>query len=129
MNFNNSIEKNYFHTLNEAKNFRPQVWKKNDVIIEKFADDLYDNFDIEESIFVINDFFDKDIYSLDKIDILVKLDNGKFEELIESKIMAEYQTDNINFHFMVEDIFYIFNNSFFKKENLNLDIVKSYNGK
>ncbi len=129
MNFNNSIEKNYFHTLNEAKSFRPQIWKKNNIIIEKLIDDLYDNFDIEESVFIINDFFNKDIYSLDKIDILIKLDNNKFEELIESKIIEKYQADDINFHFMVEDVFYVFNDSFFKKESLNLDMVKSYNGK
>ena len=129
MNFNDSIEKNYFHTLNEAKTFRPQVWKKSSVIIEKLINELYDNFDIEESVFVINDFFDKNIYSLNKIDVLVKLDKNKFEELVESKIIEKYQADDINFHFMVEDVFYVFNVSFFKKESLNLDMVKSYNGK
>jgi len=129
MNFNDSIEKNYFHTLNEAKTFRPQVWKKSSVIIEKLINELYDNFDIEESVFVINDFFDKNIYSLNKIDVLVKLDKNKFEELVESKIMTEYEHDNINFHFVVENVFYVFNNSFFKKENLSLNMVKSYNDK
>lgn len=129
MNFNDSIEKNYFHTLNEAKNFRSQMWNKNNIIIENLIEKLYDDFDIDENIFVINDFFNKNIYSLNKIDILIKLDNNKFEELAESKIMIEYETDDINFHFMVEDKFYIFNNSFFKKENLVLDMVKSYNGK
>ena len=67
--------KNYFHTLNEAKNFRSQLWKKNNIIIENLTEKLYDDFDIEESVFIINDFFNKDIYSLDKIDVLIKLDD------------------------------------------------------
>lgn len=121
--------KNYFHTLNEAKNFRSQLWKKNNIIIENLTEKLYDDFDIEESVFIINDFFNKDIYSLDKIDVLIKLDDNKFEELVESKIMAEYITDDINFHFKVGDKFYLYNNYFFKKENINLNIIEPYNDK
>jgi len=122
MNFKSLKTANYISSINEAKNFRP-IWNKISSIIENLNQELFDYFDIEESTFLINDFFNKDIYSLDKVDILIKLNYPKFEELVESKFFKKYENDNINYHFCVENNFYIYN-GFFKKENIIIEIEK-----
>lgn len=128
MNFEETLEiKEYFSSLNEAIDFRKPLWEKNVKHIEDISDFLFDNYDIEDSIFIINEFFDRNVYSTEKIDVLIELSKFEFEELLENKVIDRFQSDDIQYHVYVKDEkrTYSFNN-FFKESNLKIDVKQHY---
>ena len=129
MNFDNVLEiKNYFQTLSEAKSFRSILWSKVDKSLKQLEEDLFDIVDLEEGISIANDFFDKSIYSLDKVDVIVSLTKEQFEYVIEENIIQKYISDNINYYVFIldENKYYNYNGSFFKEKTLNINFNKNY---
>lgn len=99
MNFNNVLStKEYFQNLNEAKDFRPAIWERNEKHLKKLEQVLFDEFTVEESISIINNFLDKSVYNLENIDIMIELNNSEFENVIESKIIPMFENDDIIYH-------------------------------
>jgi len=128
MNFNDVIDsKNYF-TLSEAKLFRQNIWKSIDVILKQLNQELFDELSIEESISITNDFLDKNIYSINKVDVVVSLTKEQFEHFIDQDIISKYISDNINYYVYIldENIYYNYNDFFFKEKKLEIDIKLNY---
>jgi len=120
MTFSNIAEsKNYFQTLEEAIVQRPVLWNKNNEILESLKQDLFDYIDVEE-LFIINEFMEKDIHTVNKIDVLIEMSKLQFEQLLEKKILDKYSSDGLNFHIKVkvENENYIKTENFYKIENL-----------
>ncbi len=131
MNFNQVVSlKNYFNTLNEAIQFRTTLWEKNITNLELLEQELFDNFDIEDSIFIINEFFNKNNFSLDVIDVLLEVTKSQFENMIDEQTIQKFNNDGTCYHIYIkdEDRFYTFNDNFFKEGTIDLDIKKIYNG-
>ena len=118
MTFNNITEsKDYFQTLEEAIQQRQSLWSKNSKILESLKQDLSDYIDVEE-IYVINEFMEKNLHTINGIDILIELSTLQFEQLLEEKILDGYNIDNINFYFKTDKESYLKTEDFYKKENL-----------
>ncbi len=120
--------KNYYNTINEAKQFRQKLWEKNSNILNQLKQDLFDEFSIEENIFIINEFFDKSIFNLSNMSVLLELSKDEFEQVVDSGIIPKYKTDDIDFyiHIIDEGISYHYNGMFFKKQPVSIDIKKNY---
>ncbi len=118
MTFSNTAEsKNYFQTLEEAIVQRPALWNKNNKILESLRQDLFDYIDVEE-LFIINEFMEKDIHTVNKIDVLIEMSKLQFEQLLEERILNKYSSNDLNFHIKVESEGYIKTENFYKIENL-----------
>lgn len=105
MNFNNVLEtKEYFQTLDEAKDFRPTLWSIINNKVEMIKEELFDEFSMEECIFIIDNFFDKNIYHLDEADIVIVAKNRyELEQLVESKFIEKYTHDAVRYYILEED--------------------------
>ena len=129
MKFNNAKDyKTYFQTLNEAKSFRPNLWNKVESCLESLEQDLFDDFNIEDSIYIMNNFFDKSIYSLNNVDVILELNNADVEEVFEAKSIQAHEHNNITYHIYDKDSnrFYTFKDNYFKEESLVIDVKKAY---
>jgi hypothetical protein len=125
MEFNESLDvKTYFQTLTEAKDFRVTLWENIDNRISRLKQKLFDDFSIEESIYIINDFFDTSIYSLKKADVILELNKNEMEEVLEGKIIQMFEHDAINYfiHNVDENRFFKFKDGYFKEMDLKVEI-------
>lgn len=78
--------KNYYPTLNEAlKDSRRKslfVSKQNKLL--ELKEKLFDVYDVED-IYIIDDFFDKSIFSINKLPIYCEMSQQSFDAFVEQK--------------------------------------------
>lgn len=111
-----------YYTLQEAISNRNSFWSKNVKVLYALSDRLFDDYDVEENIYIINEFFDKNKYNIDKVDVLLEFKKYEFEKFIDDKVLEEYKSDGIQYHIYIrdEDMFYMYDD-FYKKEELIID--------
>ena len=85
MKFQNSLDKKYYNTLEEAllNPRRKKMWEENKKNVEEFKIILYDSYEVED-VYLMKEFFDTTKLTLDKLPILVKLNKQCFEEMVDN---------------------------------------------
>lgn len=108
MKFQKTLNKEYFDSLQESLIIanRKKLWENNKQKLDYLREQLFDLYDIE-TIFVINEFLEKNIYNINKIPILIETNKNNFEDIVESCFVQNIVSD-FDFYFLVEDILYFF---------------------
>lgn len=122
MEFNEVKKLKEYYTLEEAISYRKRLWSKNVNTLYALSDRLFDDLDTEENVFIINEFFEKNKYNIERIDVLIEFNKYEFEQFIENNILEEYVTDDIKYHVYIidEDVFYTYDD-FYKETTLNIN--------
>lgn len=121
------IKLEYFQDLGEALEFRKSFWEKCCKSIEKLKEDLFDYVDSEDSVYVTSEFLEKNIYKLEKMELLVILDDLQFEGFIENKLSENLDTDFVNLCLYNEEsgLYYRYTDNFFKEvDDINIDRIE-----
>ncbi len=109
MDFNESIEAKSYYTLNEAKDFRKSLWSSINDIVDNIKEDLFDELDMENNMYLREKFFDKEIFNLDKVEIVMMVEDiHELEKLFELKIPEKYKHDSITYYIYEKDTNEIF---------------------
>lgn len=120
-------KKSYFNSLEEAKEFRPSLWNNVSDIISKLKEDMFDYIHIDNNIFIMNEFFNRDIYKLEKVDLLIKLSREDLEVFMENKIIDDVDTSHLNIFIdlLKEEASYEYVDGFFKSTVIDCRNIKS----
>lgn len=119
-------EKRYYNSLDEAILNRARLWNATRSTISSLSQKLFDDLDIENSIFIINEFFNKDLYSINSIDVLVELSQEQLESVVDLKILEQHRQDNINYYIYVQESnrYYVYKD-FLKEEKFDVNIKRN----
>lgn len=101
---------NYYKSIQEILEEdipRNKLWNKNAFIIKKLQQDLFDDFDVEK-VNLIGDFINKEVLYTDRIDLLIEVEKGSFEELVDNKFMEDYDLSDLKIYSTVKDNMYVF---------------------
>lgn len=95
MNFNESLEKEYYYSLEEAfkSPFKKNLWDKNIERILSLKESLFINYDIDE-IYIINEFLEKNSTN-EKISILIKADQKDLDDLVKENISVYVEAEGV----------------------------------
>lgn len=99
MNFDTSLEKEYYYSINETlqnDSFRNKIWEENKDYLLVLKEELFLHYDIE-NIYVINEFFEKNTL-VENIPILIDIDKINLEEMAESEF-SQFDNDAIDYYF------------------------------
>jgi hypothetical protein len=120
------FNKKEYYTLKEAITQHGTLWSKCNNVLFSLNEELKD-LDDNNQIEIINEFFDKEIISLDKLDVLITVTNESLENIMESKLIERHTNDYINYHVYDNDKeqYYIYN-SFLKQEKLVIEQKHNY---
>lgn len=103
MNFDTSLEKEYYYSLNEVlKNdsFKYKTWKDNKDYLFTLKEDLFIHYDIDK-IYLINEFFEKNNVN-EQIPVLIDLSKLDLEELVEDDF-SQFDNDAIDYYFRTKE--------------------------
>jgi hypothetical protein len=124
MTFNDVINLKNYYTLSEATAHRKYLWERVEPLIDNLRQDLFDIYDIDESIFIINSFFDKQLYETSSVELVIDVDKTSLEQMVEDGFFQKHESDDIALYVrcIEENRFYIFNGSFLKETEISIDI-------
>ncbi len=88
------IPVDYYNSLNETlKNpRRKELYESKVDNIESLKTTMFDCFNVD-LIYVINDFFDKELFSLSKLPVYMEMNQYEFEEFVESTKITTLKED------------------------------------
>ena len=79
--------KDYYRNIDEAikeSHWHQELYERNKDFLESFETTLFDKYNVD-SIYVIDDFFDKSIFCPNKIPLYWKMGKKQFEEFVDSR--------------------------------------------
>ena len=94
---------------------RKALYERNSDFLELFESTLYDMYDVD-SVYIINDFFDKSVFSLDRLPLYWQMKQDKFEAFVDAR-EAEILSEQFDLYIDTNRGLFRFNNGFWKQEN------------
>lgn len=101
---------NYYPTLTEAMkdSRRKMLYESKEKLLESLETSLFDHYNVDE-LYIVNEFFDRDIFSIDRIPIYFKMKVNLFEQFVDN-----HEANKLCNNF---DIYIEANNSIFRFKN------------
>lgn len=121
MNFNTSLEKEYYYSINETiqnDSFKNKLWEENKDYLLVLKEELFLHYDIEK-IYLINEFFEKNSI-LENIPILIDIDKINLEEMAENEF-SQFDNDAIDYYFRTKYQTYRLYNKNLQEVNLKIN--------
>jgi len=110
MNFNESLNKEFYYSLEEAFKREPhkkKLWESLSDYFDSFVQNLFDEYDITD-IYVINDIFEKNGLH-DKVSILIETTLFDFDQLYEDKYSVFDNTSKVKYFISTPEYVYSIN--------------------
>lgn len=107
-----------YRSLMEAmreNNTRKALYERNSDFLESLETVLYDKYDVD-SIYIINEFFDKTVFSLDRLPLYWKMEQKQFEAFVDAR-EADFLVGQFDLLIDTNRGFFRYNNGFWKQEN------------
>lgn len=107
-----------YYSLMEAmreSSTRKALYERNSDFLELFESTLYDMYDVD-SVYIVNDFFDKSVFSLDRLPLYWQMKQDKFEAFVDAR-EAEILSEQFDLYIDTNRGLFRFNNGFWKQEN------------
>lgn len=96
-------------------NTRKALYERNSDFLESLETVLYDKYDVD-SIYIINEFFDKTVFSLDRLPLYWKMEQKQFEAFVDAR-EADFLVGQFDLLIDTNRGFFRYNNGFWKQEN------------
>lgn len=106
----------FYSTLSEAMKDprRQELYERHEDFLETFESTLFDDYDVE-GVYIVNDFFDKSIFSLDHLPVYWSMDKNRFEEFVDKR-EAEFLCEYFDMYIGINNDLFHFNNGYWKSE-------------
>lgn len=107
MNFSSAAKKNIFPSLDKSFSIqsRKSLFQQNQKYLLLLKEEIEDKFD-NVHMFVINDFLDESKFDIRSIDVLIEMTYREFDSFVDSGMLFEFYSDNINYFFSVGDMIF-----------------------
>lgn len=107
---------NLYPTLSEAIKDprRKSLFERHEDFLENLESILFDNYDVD-GLYIVNDFFDKALFSLNRLPIYWEMGKSKFEEFVDKR-EADFLTEYFDMYVETNSGLFHFNNGYWKSE-------------
>jgi hypothetical protein len=114
MKFHNC--ENYYPTLSEAIKDprRKALVERHEDFLENLESTLFDAYDVE-GLYIVNDFFNKSLFSIDQLPIYWEMNKRSFEEFVDKR-EAEFLTEYFDMYIETNNELFHYNNGYWKSE-------------
>ena len=104
MNFNAAAKKNIFPSLEKSLSIpsRKSLFQQNQKYLLLLKEEIQDRFD-NVSMYIINDFLDESKFNIRSIDVLIEMTYREFDSFVDSGMLFEFYSDDVNYFFSVGD--------------------------
>lgn len=110
MKFDNAAKKNIFPSLEKSLSMttRKDLFSKNQQYLLLLKEGIIEKFD-SVHMYIINDFLDESKFEVSSLDVLFEMSNREFDSFVDSGMLFEYFSDNVNYFFSVDESFFLYN--------------------